>query len=113
MAPFAERKFAPILAHNDLSKVGRVLDVGCGPGTNTRHFEGSSYLGLDLNERYVTDAHCRYGREFRAVVWPPRCRAWCTTYVRDPSSRNCPRSPWVARTARSERRTAGAKMTAR
>jgi SAM-dependent methyltransferase len=68
MAPFAERKFAPILAHNDLDGgVDRVLDVGCGPGTNTRHFEGSSYLGLDINDRYVADARRRYGREFRAV----------------------------------------------
>ncbi len=68
MAPFAERKFAPILAHNDLGNgVGRVLDVGCGPGTNTRHFSASSYLGLDINERYVSDARRRYGREFRAV----------------------------------------------
>jgi SAM-dependent methyltransferase len=68
MAPFAERKFAPILAHNDLgSGVDRVLDVGCGPGTNTRHFSGSSYLGLDINDRYVADARRRYGREFRAV----------------------------------------------
>jgi SAM-dependent methyltransferase len=68
MAPFAERKFAPILAHNDLTNsVGRVLDVGCGPGTNAGHFSGSEYLGLDINERYVLDARRRYGREFRVV----------------------------------------------
>ncbi len=45
MAPFAEDKFAPILAHNDLSKVRRVLDVGCGPGTNTGHFAQSDISG--------------------------------------------------------------------
>ena len=44
-APFAEPKFAPVLAHNDLSRVRRVLDVGCGPGTNTHHFAGADYLG--------------------------------------------------------------------
>jgi len=68
MAPFAESKFAPVLAHNDLENgVRRVLDVGCGPGTNARHFSGTSYLGLDINERYIEDARRRYGREFRAV----------------------------------------------
>ena len=67
MAPFAEEKFAPILANNDLSRARRVLDVGCGPGTNTHHFAGASYLGLDINEDYVNDARRRSGREFRAV----------------------------------------------
>jgi SAM-dependent methyltransferase len=67
MAPFAEQKFAPVAAHNDLAAVRRVLDVGCGPGTNARHFKNTSYLGLDINERYVEDARRRYGREFRAV----------------------------------------------
>jgi SAM-dependent methyltransferase len=63
-APFAERKFAPILAHNDLRRALRILDIGCGPGTNTRHFSGADYLGIDLNERYIRDAqrrhHCRF-----------------------------------------------------
>jgi SAM-dependent methyltransferase len=67
MAPFAEAKFAPILAHNDLQSVTRVLDVGCGPGTNTHHFSHASYLGLDINDRYVADARARYMRDFRAV----------------------------------------------
>jgi SAM-dependent methyltransferase len=67
MAPFAEQKFAPVVAHNDLGAVRRVLDVGCGPGTNSRHFADTSYLGLDINERYVEDARRRYGREFQAV----------------------------------------------
>ena len=40
-APFAERKLAPLFAHNDVSTVRRGLDVGCGPGTNARHFESS------------------------------------------------------------------------
>jgi SAM-dependent methyltransferase len=67
MAPFAEAKFAPIAAHNNLSDVRRVLDVGCGPGTNTHHFENTSYLGLDINPRYIEDARRRYHKDFLAV----------------------------------------------
>ena len=66
-APFAEAKFAPVLLHNDICRVRRVLDVGCGPGTNTHHFSNAEYLGIDLNERYITDARRRLGREFLAV----------------------------------------------
>ena len=63
-APFAEKKFEPILAHNDLSCVRRVLDVGCGPGTNTHHFTDAEYLGIDLNEKYIADARQRHRRDF-------------------------------------------------
>jgi SAM-dependent methyltransferase len=63
-APFAEQKFAPILAHNDLRRVRRVLDVGCGPGTNVRHFAGADYLGIDFNERYIDSARRRHHRNF-------------------------------------------------
>lgn len=64
MAPFAEAKFAPVLRHNDLTKVRRVLDVGCGPGTNAHHFAGVDYLGIDVNERYVEYARRHHAREF-------------------------------------------------
>ena len=67
MAPFADKKFAPIFRHNDLAQVRRVLDVGCGPGTNARHFANQQYLGIDLNERYVESAARRYGRRFIAA----------------------------------------------
>ena len=63
-APFAERKLAPLFAHNDLSQVRRVLDVGCGPGTNTGHFAGADYLGIDFNPAYIESARRRHGREF-------------------------------------------------
>ena len=64
MAPFAEQKFAPISAHNDLGRVRRVLDVGCGPGTNAGHFAHTDYLGIDWNERYVQAAQRRYKGRF-------------------------------------------------
>jgi SAM-dependent methyltransferase len=66
-APFAEKKLEPILRNNDLGAVRRVLDVGCGPGTNTRHFAGCDYLGVDLNERYVAYAREKFGRKFVAA----------------------------------------------
>jgi SAM-dependent methyltransferase len=64
MAPFAEKKFAPILAHNDLRRVRRVLDVGCGPGTNTHHFEHTDYVGVDFNPDYIENARRRHHRNF-------------------------------------------------
>jgi SAM-dependent methyltransferase len=63
-APFAGQKFAPVLAHNPMQRVRRVLDVACGPGTNTRFFADADYLGIDFNERYIQDARQRYGRKF-------------------------------------------------
>lgn len=63
-APFAEQKLAPLFAHNDLRTVRRVLDVGCGPGTNTHHFAGADYLGIDFNPAYIENARRRHGREF-------------------------------------------------
>ena len=66
-APFAERKLAPLKAHNDFSRIRRVLDVGCGPGTNAPHFAHADYLGIDLNPRYVEDARRRHGRDFVAA----------------------------------------------
>jgi len=63
-APFAEKKFAPILAHNDLRQVRRVLDVGCGPGTNTARFAHTYYLGVDHNLRYLAHARQRHSKDF-------------------------------------------------
>jgi SAM-dependent methyltransferase len=62
--PFADQKFAPVLAHTPMGRVRRVLDVACGPGTNTKFFTGAKYLGRDFNERYIQDARRRYGRDF-------------------------------------------------
>lgn len=66
-APFAEAKFAPVLRHNDLAAISRVLDVGCGPGTNAGHFSSSDYVGIDLNRHYIEDARRRHGRDFRVA----------------------------------------------
>jgi trans-aconitate methyltransferase len=63
-APFAERKLAPLFAHNDVARARRVLDVGCGPGTNTHHFAGADYLGIDFNAAYIESARRRHGRQF-------------------------------------------------
>jgi trans-aconitate methyltransferase len=62
--PFADQKFAPVLANTPMSRVRRVLDVACGPGTNTKFFSDAEYLGIDFNERYIQDARRRYGRDF-------------------------------------------------
>lgn len=63
-APFAEKKLAPLYRHNDVARARRVLDVGCGPGTNTAHFAHADYLGIDFNPAYIEDARRRHGREF-------------------------------------------------
>lgn len=63
-APFAAQKLVPLREHDDLSKVRRVLDVGCGPGTNAPIFADQAYVGVDLNPRYIEDARRRHGREF-------------------------------------------------
>jgi SAM-dependent methyltransferase len=67
MSPFASQKFEPIIAHNDMRNVRRVLDVGCGPGTDARQFAAMEYLGIDQNDRYVSHARRRYGRRFEVV----------------------------------------------
>jgi ubiquinone/menaquinone biosynthesis C-methylase UbiE len=66
-SPFAEAKIAPVLRCNDLSQVRRVLDVGCGPGTNTRHFLSTDYLGVDINPNYIRHAQQRYQCRFRVA----------------------------------------------
>ena len=63
-APFAADKLTPVLEHNDLRQARRVLDVGCGPGTNTSYFPDAEYVGIDINPRYAAWARRRYGREF-------------------------------------------------
>jgi SAM-dependent methyltransferase len=66
-APFAAEKIAPVLRHNDLRTVRRVLDVGCGPGTSTKYFAESDYLGIDINPRYIESARRKHNRAFIAA----------------------------------------------
>jgi SAM-dependent methyltransferase len=66
-APFSGPKLAPLRRHNDLSSIRRVLDVGCGPGTNAPLFKGLDYLGLDINRDYVERARERYGMRFEVA----------------------------------------------
>lgn len=63
-APFVNQKLGPLFAHNDLREVRRVLDVGCGPGTNAPLFQSASYLGVDINPKYIENARRRYKGEF-------------------------------------------------
>jgi SAM-dependent methyltransferase len=64
---FAGRKLDVLAAHNDMSAIRRVLDVGCGPGTNAPVFEKAEYLGVDLNPSYIEDARKRFGRDFQVA----------------------------------------------
>lgn len=66
-APFADAKLAPIRRRGDVAAARRVLDVGCGPGTNAPYFAHADYLGLDIDEGYIATARRRYGREFIAA----------------------------------------------
>ncbi len=66
-APFAESKLAPVFSHTEKGAIRRVLDVGCGPGTNTNHFAHSDYLGIDINPRYIEHARARHKRNFVAA----------------------------------------------
>ena len=43
--PFAETKLRPFLENNNILSFRKVLDVGCGPGTNAAHVGGPGYLG--------------------------------------------------------------------
>jgi SAM-dependent methyltransferase len=63
-APFASQKFAPVERHLRGRQVRRVLDVGCGTGTNAGRFEDIEYVGVDINERYLRMARARYSGTF-------------------------------------------------
>lgn len=63
-APFAAKKIAPVLQNHDLARTRRVLDVGCGPGTNAPFFADADYLGIDIEEGYVAAARERHPGRF-------------------------------------------------
>ncbi len=66
-SPFVKAKFEPVFRHNQMNQVRRVLDVGCGPGTNAGLFTEIDYLGLDLNPQYVEQAKRRFGNRFEVA----------------------------------------------
>ena len=50
---------------------GRVLEVGCGPGTNCEWFpENVEYVGCDLDEKYIAYAKQRYGSRAEFYATP-------------------------------------------
>ncbi len=73
-APFQKAKIEPLLRHNDLSRIRRVLDVGCGPGTNSGIFRAAEYLGFDINPDYVASARRKHVARFEVgdvTAWRP------------------------------------------
>src|SRR6516162_8083351 len=62
--PFARQKLKRLLEHSDVKNARSVLDVGCGPGTNTALFPHCRYLGIDINSRYIQIARQRHKRDF-------------------------------------------------
>jgi SAM-dependent methyltransferase len=65
--PFADTKLAPLLRQVKETRGARILDVGCGPGTNTRHFRDSDYLGIDISPEYIAFARKKYDARFEVV----------------------------------------------
>lgn len=65
--PFAAQKLIPLQARLGRGPYGRVLDVACGPGTNTATFGGDGYHGIDLNPRYIAEATARFGPWFEVA----------------------------------------------
>jgi trans-aconitate methyltransferase len=63
-APFATAKLEPLLANNSIAGARRVLDVGCGPGTDTPLFANADYLGVDINPGYIAHARRKHQRNF-------------------------------------------------
>jgi SAM-dependent methyltransferase len=63
-APFVAQKFAPVQRHIEHAAIRRVLDVGCGPGTNAARFGSASYVGVDINDRYLAVARSKYPGQF-------------------------------------------------
>lgn len=79
-APFIRSKLRPVMNCSDFESCRRVLDLGCGPGVNTRFFRHARYTGLDWNSDYIQYARQKYsrddsGREFIAAdarTWQPQ-----------------------------------------
>ena len=66
-APFVRKKIRPLRRRLDPTQSGRVLDIGCGPGTNAFLFPGETYVGVDLNPSYIRYAQQKFPGRFE--VW--------------------------------------------
>ena len=66
-APFVRDKLAPLLRRNEIARARRVLDVGCGPGTNAGEFLHAEYVGIDLSESYIDAARQRHPGTFKVA----------------------------------------------
>lgn len=66
-APFVRKKIRPFRRRFDPTQSGRVLDIGCGPGTNAFLFAAENYVGVDLNPRYIRYARSKFSGRFE--VW--------------------------------------------
>ena len=60
---FVEQKLVPFRRRHPGLPFRRILDIGCGPGTNTAAFlkTNPNYLGIDLNAGYIASARQRFG----------------------------------------------------
>ncbi|MBF0363792.1 MAG: class I SAM-dependent methyltransferase [Oligoflexia bacterium] len=41
---------------NDIGACSKILDIGCGAGTNNSHFIFEEYVGVDINPKYISYA---------------------------------------------------------
>jgi SAM-dependent methyltransferase len=67
-APFVKQKLTPFLANSSIGPDDRVLDVGCGPGTNAGVFAPNGYVGADLSPDYIDSARKRFPQH-QFEVW--------------------------------------------
>lgn len=66
-SPFFREKMGPVIVHGDLEHVRRVLEVGCGPGTNAQFFAHCDFYGIDINSAYIDHARRRCRGTFDVV----------------------------------------------
>lgn len=61
---FSRQKVGPLLVDLQFQRANRILDVGCGPGTNAGLFLDRDYIGVDCDQTYVETAKQKYGNRF-------------------------------------------------
>jgi SAM-dependent methyltransferase len=66
-SPFVWQKILPVAEENDLSDPGRMLDVGCGPGTSRSVLPAADYVGIDVSTDYLRYAMKNRGGSYVAA----------------------------------------------